>query len=82
MSLLAALECDPAPSLANGRMMYDNPNRSATFNSTVTYTCDVGFEQSGSITRQCTVSGNWSGSTPTCIGKDFGTKSNCLLERS
>ena len=34
-----------------------------------TYTCNDGFELSGSDTRTCESDGEWSGSAPTCEGK-------------
>ena len=76
-----ALYCEAAPIPANGQVMYDSPNQSPTFNSKVTYSCDMGFELSGEATHQCTALGNWSGSTPICNGKDFGRKYSCPLER-
>ena len=33
-----------------------------------TYTCNDGFELSGSDTRACESNGEWSGSAPTCEG--------------
>ena len=36
---------------------------------TATYTCNSGFEISGSDTRTCQSNGDWSGSAPTCEGK-------------
>ena len=35
---------------------------------TATYTCNSGFEISGSDTRTCQSNGEWSGSAPTCEG--------------
>ena len=39
---------------------------------TATYTCNSGFEISGSDTRTCQSNGEWSGSTPTCEVKSTG----------
>ena len=36
---------------------------------TATYTCNSGYELSGSDTRTCQSNGEWSGSAPTCEGK-------------
>ena len=37
--------------------------------SVVTYSCNVGFALTGDAQRVCQVSGNWSGSLPTCVSK-------------
>ena len=39
---------------------------STTYNSVVTYTCDVGYTLQGSNSRTCQSSGQWSGSLPQC----------------
>ena len=39
---------------------------STTYNSVVTYTCDVGYTLHGSNSRICQSSGQWSGSVPQC----------------
>ena len=39
---------------------------STTYNSVVTYTCDVGYTLQGSNSRTCQSSGQWSGSVPQC----------------
>ena len=41
---------------------------STTYNSVVTYTCDVGYTLQGSNSRTCQSSGQWSGSVPQCKG--------------
>ena len=41
---------------------------STTYNSVVTYTCDVGYTLQGSNSRTCQSSGQWSGSVPQCLG--------------
>ena len=40
-----------------------------TYGSTVTYSCNVGYNLVGSINRKCTASGSWSGSPPHCQGQ-------------
>ena len=37
-----------------------------TYGSTVTYSCNVGYNLVGSPNRTCTASGNWSGTPPQC----------------
>ena len=39
---------------------------STTYNSVVTYTCDVGYTLQGSNSRTCQSNGQWSGSVPQC----------------
>ena len=39
-----------------------------TYNSVVTYTCDVGYTLQGSNSRTCQPDGQWSGSVPQCNG--------------
>ena len=39
---------------------------STTYNSVVTYTCDVGYTLQGSNSRTCQSDGEWSGSVPQC----------------
>ena len=42
---------------------------STTYNSVVTYTCDVGYRLQGSNNRTCQSNGQWSGSVPQCTCK-------------
>ena len=39
---------------------------STTYNSVVTYTCDVGYTLQGANSRTCQSDGQWSGSAPQC----------------
>ncbi len=39
---------------------------SVSFQSEVTYSCDVGFILSGDTSRMCQADGNWTGSAPVC----------------
>ena len=39
---------------------------STTYNSVVTYTCDVGYTLQGASSRTCQADGQWSGSVPQC----------------
>ena len=52
------MDCGGPPELRNGRIS----NTSSTYNFTVTYECDDGFEFDGAIdmSRTCLASGNWS----------------------
>ena len=40
-----------------------------TYSSTVTYSCNVGYNLVGSPNRTCTASGSWSGIPPQCQGQ-------------
>ncbi|XP_076823257.1 uncharacterized protein LOC143469448 [Clavelina lepadiformis] len=47
-----------------------NPNKSQwVYGDRVTYTCDLGYELSGSAESRCTSSGRWSDPPPTCTSK-------------
>ena len=37
-----------------------------SYEDTCTFTCDTGYELTGSENRRCRSSGAWSGSAPTC----------------
>ena len=45
-----------------------SPDQAAhDYNTNVVYSCDVGYEHtSGDLTRTCTASATWSGTTPVC----------------
>ena len=40
-----------------------------TYGSTITYSCNVGYNLVGSPNRTCTETGRWSGNPPECIGQ-------------
>ena len=54
-------------SLTNGKVSY---RHSTAYNSAATYSCNAGYDLIGTNTRTCSVSGDWSGSPPTCSGKN------------
>ena len=77
---LAAIECHPLLSIANGFIKYypdDTPNYA--LGTVATYSCDAGYVLDlsvGSVTRTCTDNGNvmdaigeFDGQAPTCIGE-------------
>jgi len=42
------------------------------FNTTIIYTCDVGYQySSGDLVRTCDATGNWSGAEPVCDGRQY-----------
>ncbi len=69
------VECVPVPivtcsaliSLTNGDITPD----SRSVGTVATYTCDTGYTLSGDTTRTCGSAGVWSGSAPTCQGKEY-----------
>ena len=61
----SAIDCGDPGTLANGQRSLS----STTYNSVVTYTCDVGYTLQGSNSRTCQSSGQWSGSVPHCTCK-------------
>ena len=61
---LVALSCNRLDNPQNGRVDLSG----TTVGSIATYTCTPGFQLNGQQTRQCLVSGSWSGQEPTCDG--------------
>ena len=59
-----AIDCGDPGTLTNGQRSLS----STTYNSVVTYTCDVGYTLQGSNSRTCQSDGQWSGSVPQCNG--------------
>ena len=55
--------------------LMDNPGNgvvsftATTYNSVATYSCNTGYTLTGDDTRTCQSSSLWSGSEPTCTGK-------------
>ena len=57
-----AIDCGDPGTPTNGQRTLS----STTYNSVVTYTCDVGYTLQGSNSRTCQSNGQWSGSIPHC----------------
>ena len=57
-----AIDCGDPGTPTNGQRSLS----STTYNSVVTYTCDVGYTLQGSNSRTCQSDGQWSGSVPQC----------------
>ena len=57
-----AINCGDPGTPTNGQRSLS----STTYNSVVTYTCDVGYTLQGSNSRTCQSDGQWSGSVPQC----------------
>ena len=62
MLLHSAITCSDPGTPTNGRHNLS----STSYNSVVTYTCDVGYTLQESNSRTCQSSGQWSGSVPQC----------------
>ena len=56
-------DCGDPGTPSNGQRSHS----STTYNSVVTYTCDVGYTLQGSNSRTCQFSGLWNGSVPQCL---------------
>ena len=56
--------CDPLEAPMNGAVTDDR-----RCGSSALYSCNSGYQLSGSDTRYCLKSGNWSDEAPTCLGK-------------
>ena len=63
-SVPSVVNCSDPGTPTNGQ--HNLPN--TTYNSVVTYTCDVGYTLQGSNSRTCQSNGKWSGSVPQCNG--------------
>ena len=61
----AAIDCGDPGTPTNGQRSLS----STTYNSVVTYTCDVGYTLQGSNSRTCQSDGQWSESVPQCNRK-------------
>ena len=57
-----AIDCGDPGTPTNGQRSLS----STTYNSVVTYTCDVGYTLQGSNSRTCQSDGQWSGSVAQC----------------
>lgn len=69
----AVITCSSPPRISNGRHDGEGVEKFA-YNSTVTYSCDPGFQLIGNESIHCTradnAGGAWSGAVPHCKG-DF-----------
>ena len=61
---IPAIDCGDPGTPSNGQRSLS----STTYNSVVTYTCDVGYILQGSNSRTCQADAQWSGSVTQCTG--------------
>uniref|UniRef100_A0A803YRT1 Sushi domain-containing protein n=1 Tax=Meleagris gallopavo TaxID=9103 RepID=A0A803YRT1_MELGA len=70
----AVITCSSPPRISNGRHDGEGVEKFA-YNSTVTYSCDSGFQLIGNVSIRCTRADNargvWSGAVPQCKVFDF-----------
>ena len=66
----AAINCGNPSTPTNGQPTLSN----TTYNSVVTYACDVNYTLLGSDSRTCQSDGQWSGSVPQCKSMFLQTK--------
>ena len=67
------VDCGDPGTLTNGQRSLP----STTYNSVVTYTCDVGYTLQGSNSRTCQSDGQWSGSVSQCISELINPRRTC-----
>ncbi|XP_055275654.1 P-selectin isoform X3 [Moschus berezovskii] len=61
-----AVTCAPLPNPQNGEKTCVQPLGGSSYKSTCWFTCQEGFSLSGPERLDCTPSGHWTGSPPTC----------------
>ncbi len=71
--LLTVVSCGNPPNVGNAMM--SSPTR-VTFGGTATYTCNTGYQLSGSATVTCQVTGSWN-TPPSCACMLIATISQC-----
>ncbi|XP_054659653.1 complement decay-accelerating factor-like [Grus americana] len=80
------ITCSSPPQISNGKHDGEGVEKFA-YNSTVTYSCDSGFQLVGNVSIRCTsmdkTSGVWSGAAPECKEKSTSVKAGAKgMERS
>ncbi|XP_044882155.1 P-selectin-like isoform X1 [Mauremys mutica] len=61
-----AVKCPVLDSPGRGQLNCTNWHGDFTYNSTCTFSCEMGFVQNGSETLQCMAQGQWTGHPPRC----------------
>ena len=68
------VSCPSLTDPSNGMISYSlGDDGDASYEDTCSYTCNTGYELTGSNTRSCQSDGTWSGSDPTCGRGDLYT---------
>ena len=62
------MDCESPGMIIDGTEVENN---GTTYDSSVTYECNLGYNMVGSDTITCQSSGQWSGVIPTCDSKYF-----------
>ena len=65
MPAFPVVDCGDPGTPTNGQLTLT----STTYNSVVTYTCNMGYTLQGSNSRTCQSNGNWSGNVTKCSRK-------------
>ena len=73
-----AINCGDPGTPTNGQRSLS----STTYNSVVTYTCDVGYSLQGLSSRKCLYTGQWTGNVTLCIGKSVKSLLHVLEVRN
>ena len=66
--LLPVVDCNSPGEIIDGSQ---DQNTDTTYNSSITYQCDPGYNMIGGDTITCQSNGKWSGAIPTCNSKYF-----------
>lgn len=68
MFFIAALQCPQIATVPYGSMNCSHPVHTNGYNSTCVFSCEEGFELTGSHTTVCDHTGRWTHNPPTCTG--------------
>ena len=80
---LVEVTCSALESILNGGVSYDRDSSDGQypFNTTASFSCNSEYLLSGSDSRTCQTSGDWSQQTPVCRGNIMKISVNCFLKR-
>ncbi|NXC42029.1 LYAM3 protein, partial [Penelope pileata] len=67
-----AVTCPVLSAPEHGEMNCSHLHGDFTFSSTCAFSCQPGFELMGSLSRECTATGTWTGDTTQCKGRAAG----------
>ena len=69
------ITCADPGAPVNGRKMLQG----LSYNNTVTFSCDTGFNLTGMAVQHCAETGKWSATQPTCVGEYSFRQDNSLF---